>query len=120
MATFVLMDGGASHGDGGACTHVTWQSAGHRQLEANVHEGRAGDRCIMLISKVSMCTILTTLCFLPKCTGDGSIPILDVAEPSAILHPLFCFLYPQYPVPDPEVPTLDALVPRCVPQESMR
>ena len=40
MAIFVLMDGGANYGDGGACTHITWQSA-------------------VLISKVSVCTILT-------------------------------------------------------------
>ena len=44
----------------------------------------------------------------PECTGDESVPVLDVAEPSAILHPLLRFLYP---VPDPEVPTLDGLVP---------
>lgn len=44
----------------------------------------------------------------PECTADDNVPVLDVAEPSAILHPLLRFLYP---VPDPEVPTLDALVP---------
>ena len=59
VAMFVLMDGGAN-GDGGACTRVTCLVSRHRQLEANAHEGRVGDRCIMLISKVSVCTILTT------------------------------------------------------------
>lgn len=44
----------------------------------------------------------------PECAADDGVPVLDVAEPSAILHPLLRFLYP---VPDPEVPTLDALVP---------
>ena len=72
MAMFVLMDGVASYGDGGACTHVTWQSAGHRQLEANMHEGRAGDRCIMLISKVSMCTILQRCVSYPNAQGTGA------------------------------------------------
>jgi len=44
----------------------------------------------------------------PKCTTDDPVPVLDVAEPSAVLDPFLRFLYP---VPDPEVPTLDALVP---------
>jgi BTB/POZ domain len=44
----------------------------------------------------------------PKCTTDDLLPVLDVAEPSAVLDPFLRFLYP---VPDPEVPTLDALVP---------
>ena len=41
-------------------------------------------------------------------TTDELIPILDVAESSAIFDPLLRFLYP---VPDPAVATLDALVP---------
>jgi hypothetical protein len=40
-------------------------------------------------------------------TTDEPIPVLDVAESSAVFDPLLRFLYP---VPDPEVTTLDALV----------
>ena len=61
VATLMLMGGGARHGDSGACTHITCLVSRHRQLEANAHKGRAGDRYIMLISKVSMCTILTVV-----------------------------------------------------------
>ncbi|KAH9973001.1 hypothetical protein BGW80DRAFT_1310958 [Lactifluus volemus] len=41
-------------------------------------------------------------------TTDELIPVLDVAESSAVFDPLLRFLYP---VQDPEVTTLDALVP---------
>jgi hypothetical protein len=44
----------------------------------------------------------------PKCADEARVPVLDVAEPSVVLDPLLRFLYP---VPDPEVPSLDMLVP---------
>ena len=43
----------------------------------------------------------------PECDSDERLSVLDVAEPAAVLDPLLRFLYP---VPDPEVSTLDALV----------
>lgn len=43
----------------------------------------------------------------PGCDADERLPVLDVAEPAAVLDPLLRFLYP---VPDPEVSTLDMLV----------
>jgi hypothetical protein len=43
----------------------------------------------------------------PKCTINEPLLILNVAEPFAILEPLLPLLYPA---PDPEVPTIDALV----------
>ncbi|KAI0265082.1 hypothetical protein BC834DRAFT_825414 [Gloeopeniophorella convolvens] len=43
----------------------------------------------------------------PKSAAEECVPILDVAEPSAVLDPLLRFLYP---VPDPKVPSLDELV----------
>ena len=43
----------------------------------------------------------------PECDTPERLPVLDVAEPAAVLDPLLRFLYP---VPDPEVSTLDALV----------
>jgi hypothetical protein len=43
-----------------------------------------------------------------KATTNELVPVLNVAETSAVFDPLLRFLYP---VPDPEVPTLDALVP---------
>ena len=44
----------------------------------------------------------------PEC-GEAAerLPVLDAAEPAAVLEPLLRFLYP---VPDPEVSTLDMLV----------
>ena len=53
----VDVDGWRGDGDGGARTRITCLVS---RLEASAHEGRVGDRCIMLISKVSVCTILTT------------------------------------------------------------
>ncbi|KAH9030124.1 hypothetical protein EDB85DRAFT_1454599 [Lactarius pseudohatsudake] len=44
----------------------------------------------------------------PECDTAERLPVLDVAEPAAVLDPLLRFLYP---VPDPELPTLDMLVP---------
>jgi BTB/POZ domain len=43
-----------------------------------------------------------------KATTNELVPVLNVAEPSAVFDPLLRFLYP---VPDPEVSTLDELVP---------
>ncbi|KAI9467305.1 hypothetical protein BJY52DRAFT_61975 [Lactarius psammicola] len=43
----------------------------------------------------------------PECDTNERLPVLDVAEPAAVLDPLLRFLYP---VPDPEVSTLDMLV----------
>jgi hypothetical protein len=63
-------------------------------------------RCILLAGSPFFETMFSLP--QPKCTADDSVPVLDVSEPSAILHPLLRFLYP---VPDPEVSTLDALVP---------
>lgn len=63
-------------------------------------------RCILLAGSPFFETMFSLP--QPKGTPDDRVPVLDVAEPSAILDPLLRFLYP---VPDPEVPTLDALVP---------
>ena len=43
----------------------------------------------------------------PESDTTERLPILDVSEPAAVLDPLLRFLYP---VPDPEVSTLDMLV----------
>lgn len=64
-------------------------------------------RCILLAGSPFFQTVFSLP--QPKCTTDDEpIPVLDVAETSAILDPFLRFLYP---VPDPEVPTLDVLVP---------
>lgn len=64
-------------------------------------------RCILLAGSPFFQTVFSLP--QPKCeTDDEPVPILDVAESSAILDPFLRFLYP---VPDPAVPTLDALVP---------
>ena len=39
-----------------------------------------------------------------ECDSGERLSVLDVAEPAAVLDPLLRFLYP---VPDPEVSTLD-------------
>jgi hypothetical protein len=63
-------------------------------------------RCILIAGSPFFQTVFSLP--QPKCATDDPIPVLDVAEPSAILDPFLRFLYP---VPDPEVPTLDVLVP---------
>jgi len=64
-------------------------------------------RCILLAGSPFFQTVFSLP--QPKCENDDEpVPVLDVAETSAILDPFLRFLYP---VPDPEVPTLDVLVP---------
>jgi hypothetical protein len=81
---------------------VILRSDDARPMDFRVH------RCILLAGSPFFQTMFSLP--QPKCTADAddSVPILDVAEPTAILHPLLRFLYP---VPDPEVLTLDELVP---------
>ncbi|KAI9508150.1 hypothetical protein F5148DRAFT_1275908 [Russula earlei] len=69
-----------------------------RPVDFRVH------RCILLAGSPFFQTMFSLP--QPKCTADDRIPALDLAEPSAVLDPLLRFLYP---VPDPEVTTLDAL-----------
>ncbi|KAF8270960.1 hypothetical protein EI94DRAFT_1569539 [Lactarius quietus] len=47
----------------------------------------------------------------PECDSNGLLPVLNVTEPAAVLDPLLRFLYP---VPDPEISSLDMLVPIMV------
>ncbi|KAI0248804.1 hypothetical protein BJV78DRAFT_1130668 [Lactifluus subvellereus] len=71
-----------------------------RRIDFRVH------RCILVTGSPFFRTMFSLP--QPKCTTDEAVPVLEVAEPSAILDPLLRFLYP---VPDPEVLNLDALVP---------
>jgi BTB/POZ domain-containing protein len=79
---------------------VILRSDNARPIDFKVH------RCILTTGSPFFQTVFSLP--QPKCTSNDSIPILDVAEPSVILDPFLRFLYP---VPDPEVPNLDALVP---------
>lgn len=63
-------------------------------------------RCILVAGSPFFQTVFSLP--QPKSATDDPVPVLDVAETSAILDPFLRFLYP---VPDPELPTLDALVP---------
>src|SRR5258708_27749785 len=79
---------------------VILRSDDARPIDFKVH------RCILTAGSPFLQTVFSLP--QPKCTSNDPIPILDVAEPSVILDPFLRFLYP---VPDPEVPNLDALVP---------
>jgi hypothetical protein len=79
---------------------VILRSDDARPIDFKVH------RCILVAGSPFFQTVFSLP--QPKCETDDPVPVLDVAEPSAILDPFLRFLYP---VPDPVVPTLDALVP---------
>ncbi|KAI0298820.1 hypothetical protein BC826DRAFT_967181 [Russula brevipes] len=79
---------------------VVLRSDDARPTDFRVH------RCILLAGSPFFQTLFSLP--QPKCADEARVPVLDVAEPSVVLDPLLRFLYP---VPDPEVPSLDMLVP---------
>jgi len=79
---------------------VVLRSDDARPIDFRVH------RCILLAGSPFFQTVFSLP--QPQCAAEERVPVLDFAEPSVILDPLLRFLYP---VPDPEVTTLDALVP---------
>jgi BTB/POZ domain len=79
---------------------VILRSGDARSIDFKVH------KCILLVGSPFFQTMFSLP--QPKCIIDEALPVLNVAESSAILDPLLRFLYP---LPDPEVSTLDALVP---------
>ncbi|KAH9983211.1 hypothetical protein BJV74DRAFT_48095 [Russula compacta] len=79
---------------------VILRSDDARPIDFRVH------RCILLAGSPFFQTMFSLP--QPKCESEDRVHVLEVAESFAILDPLLRFLYP---VPDPNVPTLDALVP---------
>jgi len=78
---------------------ITLRSDDARPTDFRVH------RCILRAGSPFFRTMFSLP--QPECDSDERSPVLDVAESATVLDPLLRFLYP---VPDPEVPTLDMLV----------